>query len=391
MKEYSESSDEELLKEYHLEKNPYLLNLLFKRHADVGFRTAMRYMRNQPDAEDVLQLAFIHFLQNLHLTREGSTNVKAWLMKVIVNISIDKLREEKRRAKRQESVASARFLENQNKMDATQMTDDKEELKKKIKQTVDTLPEKYRSPIWLILYEGFSYPEAATVLALPEKTVRTQVARGLERLRELMGTFGSILSVSLIVGLIAESKLEAAPATVNEIIDSPKLYQKIDSNSQRVSIYSAKPAVSFVTKIIFISLAVIASSAGLFYGNNSVKPTVIVSANSHQPINLIFNFNNSKEKMPFVYSGSYQIIESGGLEKSGCLELSSFFCMKIPVEIDQMPLKVSYRYNSRFSYPNEPANFDFSWGSWDKLNIFFMSPMIVSYFNQANKYIHIDY
>ena len=250
------------------------------------------------------------------------------------------------------------------------------------------MPEKYRSPIWLILYEGFSYPEAATVLALPEKTVRTQVARGLERLRELMGSFGSILSVSLIVGLIAESKLEAAPATVSEIIDSPKLYQKIDSKSQRISIYSSKPTVPFVSKIIFISIAIIAILSGLYYWNGSVKPTIIVSDTSHKPLNLFFNFDNSKEKMPFAYSGSYQIIESGGLEKSGCLELSSFFCMRIPVEIDQMPLKITYRYNTKFSYLNERANFDFSWGSWDSLNVFFMSPMVISHLKSANVYIY---
>ena len=164
-------------------------------------------MHNQSDAEDVLQLAFIQFLQNLHLTHSEGTKVKAWLMKVIVNISINKLRDEKRRAHHLQKVASERFQHKQQQMESAQMTTDTKDLKNKIRNFVDSLPEKYRSPIWLILYEGFTYPEVATVLDLPEKTIRTQVSRGLERLREILKNFGSVLSVNDISCLMKNSTL----------------------------------------------------------------------------------------------------------------------------------------------------------------------------------------
>ena len=376
MKDYSESTDEELLREYHTERNPYLLNILFKRHANVGFRTAMRYMRNQPDAEDVLQLAFIHFLQSLHLTREGSTNVKAWLMKVIVNISIDKIREEKRRAKRQEKVASERFSQHNQQMDIAQMTNDKDELKIKIRQTVDTLPEKYRSPIWLILYEGFSYPEAASVLALPEKTVRTQVARGLERLREIFGTVGSALSVDMIASLIVDSKLEMAPNSVKQIIDSPELYKSISGTSKKILVQSAKPVFSALTKLIFFSFVIGAGIFSILYFNNTKQPIIEKPTLVNERFSKLLNFNQPNQENSYSFLGSTQYLENDGLAKSGCIELPNNYVMRIPITKSQLPIKISFRWNVKLTI-NETQDIasiqmciPFWGGGWDRIGRF---------------------
>lgn len=253
MKDYSDKTDEELLREYHLEKNPHFLNIIFSRYTDVGFRTALRYMRNQSDAEDVLQLAFIQFLQNLHHFREGSTTVKPWLMKMIVNASICKLREEKQRTHRQQKVASQKFSQEQQEVPSIETSKDKEELKQKIQTCVSSLPEKYRSPIWLILYEGFSYPEVASVLALPEKTVRTQVARGIDRLRQILGSYGSVLSIDAMLVLIAESKLEAAPSGLKAIINAPEFYQSASTKVINSASHSSRLFVKANTSVSLVS------------------------------------------------------------------------------------------------------------------------------------------
>ncbi len=278
MEDYSDKTDEELLREYHLGGNPSFLNALFTRHADVGFRTAMRYMRNQPDAEDVLQLAFIQFLENLPHFREGSSTVKPWLMKMIVNASLCKLREEKRRSQRQQVVASEKFLKHEKENDK-KTSDDREELKNKIKNVVDTLPEKYRSPIWLVMYEGFSYPEVATVLALPEKTVRTQVSRGLEKLKELMGSFGSVLSVTLITELISESKLEIAPMAIKKIIDSPELYKSVSLKTANTATGYNFLNVNFLFSLKFLTIFVLASLT-IFSGVYILKNNETIPATS---------------------------------------------------------------------------------------------------------------
>ena len=254
-------TDEDLIKEYLSSKNPSSLNELFSRYLDVGFRTAMRYMRNQSDAEDVLQLAFIQFLNNLHHFREGATTVKPWLMKMIVNTSIKKLQEENSRKHRQDKIASQRLDDHSKKEDEVVESNKKEELKIKIKNLVDTLPEKYRSPIWLVLYEGFTYPEVASVLELPEKTVRTQVSRGLERLKEILGSMGSFLSIDAITALMINNQLELAPATAKAIITSPDLYKSIATKSAQTTSQSARVVV--FSKSTFLSLKFILPLVGI--------------------------------------------------------------------------------------------------------------------------------
>ena len=125
---------------------------------------------------------------------------------------------------------------------------EKEELQKVIRKSVEMLPEKYRAPIWMVLYEGFTYPEVAAVLALPEKTVRTQVARGLDRLKEILGPVGSVLSLDAIALLMKQSSLEGLPIATKKIIESPDLYHTIESkmlvaakSSQRF--LAAKPSL----------------------------------------------------------------------------------------------------------------------------------------------------
>lgn len=320
MVDYSDKTDEELLREYRLGGNPSFLNALFTRHADVGFRTAMRYMRNQPDAEDVLQLAFIQFLENLPNFKEGSSTVKPWLMKMIVNASLCKLREEKRRAKRQNAVATEKLLNHEREDESKRSSEDREELKNKIKNVVDTLPEKYRSPIWLVMYEGFSYPEVATVLALPEKTVRTQVARGLEKLKELMGTFGSVLSVSLITELMSESKLEIAPVAIKKIIDSPELYKSASFNTSNTATGYSFSKVNFLFILKFLSILVLTSLAifsGIFLSKN--KETTSANQNYKTQIsspkteslipkdtNLTWNFINENDRNIPLLKGKWE-------------------------------------------------------------------------------------
>lgn len=279
MANQANKTDEELIQEYLQSKNPSSMNELFSRYLDVGFRTAMRYMRNQSDAEDVLQLALIQFLNNLHHFREGATTVKPWLMKMIVNSSIKKLQEENSRKHRQDKVASHRFAEHARQEDEVVEVNSQEDVKIQIKKLVDNLPEKYRSPIWLVLYEGFTYPEVASVLELPEKTVRTQVSRGLERLREILGTFGSVLSVDAIVLLMSSSTLDLAPITTKKMIESPELYKGVATKSASTASQSARViaiskssflSLKFILPIVFVGLAI----GSWFYIKNQINKRI---------------------------------------------------------------------------------------------------------------------
>lgn len=309
-----EKSDEELLNQYQLERNPSILNTILTRHIDIGFRTAMRYMGNQSDAEDVLQNAIIQFLKNLHLFREGAITVKPWLMKMIINTSLNHLKEEKRRSNRQQAVASEKFENFENVQDQVEQVTEAQDLKIKIKKLVDDLPEKYRSPIWLVLYEGFSYPEVATVLELPEKTIRTQVVRGLERLKNMLGS--SVLSVEAVVLLITKSPLEKAPASTMKIIQAKEIYQhatNITAQSGKILI-TQNPSILFSFKFIltFIVVSVASIVSCFYYTYNkeflSEKELNIPSKNAKILVetNRIWDFTKVEDRDLKVLLGSWE-------------------------------------------------------------------------------------
>lgn len=314
MQENHEMTDAELLRQYQLDKNPSSLNILFSRYLDVGFRTAMRYMRNSSDAEDVLQTAFIQFLNNLHLFHEDASSIKPWLMKMIVNASLKKIREEKNRSNRQQSVASQKFSKYSAQENSVEKANDTEALKSKIKTMMDTLPEKYRSPIWLVLYEGFSYPEVATVLSLPEKTVRTQVSRGLERLKEILGSFGSVLSVDVIATLMTQSAKEMAPVTAKQIIESQSLYQAIGTKPLKAASHSSrmlavKPTF-FTFKFIASILSVLTLSFGaiFIYNNHHSKQTIAVVEQNE--IYKTWDLKNKEDRNLKLSMGSWEWSET---------------------------------------------------------------------------------
>lgn len=377
MLDYTAWNDEELIREYRATQNQQIMAILFTRYADVGFRTAMRFMKNQADAEDVLQMSYIHFIQNLDLFREGIT-IRPWLMKMIVNTCKNKLIEEKRRQNRQNKIASERFEKNTNESSVENANSENAELKVKLRQGVDMLPEKYRSPLWLVMFEEISYSEVAEVLELPEKTIRTQVARGLERLRKNLASLGAVLSITSISDLIKNTTLEKAPTSVNSIVNSPEIYRLAASSKTKILKYSTK--TTHFSAFHFLSLSLGALLVILFYLNikpihsdNDVSektiPTKANQVTKAKPYHLSLNFNQKNDLKPFEYLGSYENLEVGGIDNSGCIEISKKLILRIPIENDQLPLKISFRRNFKYDKEGIVGLSWLTWGEWDRMSI----------------------
>lgn len=199
-------SDDELLERYHTATDTKYVSELFLRHADAIYRIALQFTNgNTAEAEDVVQITFIKFIRH-YQQYQGGTNLKAWLSRIAINICRDKYKEEKQRRIRQEKYASLASFST----DVSNELEDSE-LQEAIKKSLQTLPEKYRTPMWMILYEGLSYSEASSVLALPERTLRTQISRGIERLKDILHSNGIQLNAGVIVSLISSTPLTVLP------------------------------------------------------------------------------------------------------------------------------------------------------------------------------------
>jgi RNA polymerase sigma-70 factor (ECF subfamily) len=173
---------------------------LLSRHADAAYRFALRLCRRPADAEDVLQMAFLEVLRHAADFR-GESSVKTWILGFVLNASRNKTREESRRRERQRAVEVR-----ENAPDGVDP-----ETADQVRQAIEDLPEHYRAPVWLHYVEGLSTAEIGAVLRLPADTVRKQLSRGIDRLREALLPVGMAGSVLAILPCLA---VETAPPAI---------------------------------------------------------------------------------------------------------------------------------------------------------------------------------
>ena len=144
----------------------------FKQYTDTVYRVALHNTVNFSDAEDVTQEVFIKLLETNKAFRD-SEHLKAWLIRVTVNLCRDKMK----RMSRETLVEDVVYKNS-------------DEAETDILKEVKSLPENYRNTIYLHYYEGYTAKEIGRILDAKENTVLSWLSRGREALRkELDGGF----------------------------------------------------------------------------------------------------------------------------------------------------------------------------------------------------------
>lgn len=142
---------------------------LARRYIDTVYRVALNYIKSPSDADDITQNVFLKLLQEKK-PFAGDDHIKHWLIRVTVNECRNLVRSRWWRAESIEEYAGQLVFDNQAQSDLFHM--------------VMALPRKYRLPIYLHYYEGYSTQEIGQLLKLPKNTVCTQLKRGRELLKE---------------------------------------------------------------------------------------------------------------------------------------------------------------------------------------------------------------
>ncbi|MBE6754720.1 MAG: RNA polymerase sigma factor [Ruminococcaceae bacterium] len=147
------------------------------------YRIAFTTLRSIPDSEDIVQEVFLRLLKTRpqFASREHE---KAWLIRVAVNLSRNRLRHSSR-----SELPLELCPESVNEL----VQDDFAERDGSLLQAVLALPEKYRTIIHLYYYEDYTIGQIAQILAIPSATVGTRLARGRAMLRKMLegGYFGA--------------------------------------------------------------------------------------------------------------------------------------------------------------------------------------------------------
>lgn len=143
---------------------------IYEKHKNSIYSVIYNYVRNEADASDLTQETFIK-LYSCGKDFDSDEHIKAWLIRVAVNLCKNHFRDTKRRA----------YTELDDSIAAPEKPDESYVL-----EAVLALPEKYRIPIHLFYYEDYSVKQIAAALSMKESTVKTRLNRGKEKLRSML-------------------------------------------------------------------------------------------------------------------------------------------------------------------------------------------------------------
>ena len=136
-------------------------------------RLAYSYLHNMADAEEVLQDTLVQFIHTAPVF-ENEPHAKSWLMQVAANLSKNRIRSNR-----------IRQAEDLDELQETLAGQESEDLSF-VWEAVKSLPEKYREVIHLFYQEGYATGEIARILQRKESTVRSDLKRGRECLKEIL-------------------------------------------------------------------------------------------------------------------------------------------------------------------------------------------------------------
>jgi len=161
---------------------------LYERHRDWCHGLALRTVGDRDLAEEAVQEAFLQWMAALD-RYEPRARVRTWLHPVVRHVAI-RLRERRDRGRAAGGAAAGALDMAEASVWATAHDPDLDEEARRLRRLLAKLPEGQREVILLRVVEGLGVAETALALGIAPGTVKSRLALGLARLREVEGDDG---------------------------------------------------------------------------------------------------------------------------------------------------------------------------------------------------------
>jgi len=161
---------------------------------------ALRYVKNEEDAEEVVQDVLLKVYQKIEAFR-GDAALSSWIYRITFNTAMSRLRAS--RASREAALVSvdpagSDGLQVPDIADWSSMGDDevlRGELREKLRKALAVLPPIYRVPVLLRDVRGLTTGEASAALKVKDQTLKSRLHRGRMILRDQLADFADGLSL----------------------------------------------------------------------------------------------------------------------------------------------------------------------------------------------------
>lgn len=152
---------------------------LVRRHQRALWRLARRYVKNDADAADVVQQAFVRAFRAVDGFRRAAT-VRSWLYRITINAALNHVRDHGR--ERPEVIADDALTERAEgarRIEAEQAHD-------RLLAAVAELPDKQRAVLELRVFDELSFREVGELTACSENAAKVNFHYAVKRLRQLL-------------------------------------------------------------------------------------------------------------------------------------------------------------------------------------------------------------
>jgi RNA polymerase sigma-70 factor (ECF subfamily) len=159
------------------------MEALMRRHNRTLFRTARAILRDDAEAEDAVQEAYIQAYRSLASFR-GEAKFSTWLVRIVANEALMRRRQKARTAEVVPMDAGMRVETVMSEEAGPEDETLRAQMRRILEARIDGLPDGYRAVFVLRALEELTVEETASALGIPDATVRTRYFRARSLLRE---------------------------------------------------------------------------------------------------------------------------------------------------------------------------------------------------------------
>ncbi|TIN30412.1 MAG: RNA polymerase sigma factor [Mesorhizobium sp.] len=181
----SAASDDMQLVRRALARDGDAFRTIIKTHNQRLYRIARGVVRNDSEAEDIVQEAYVRAFAHLDAFR-GDSSLATWLSRIVINEALGRLRKRRRTVALPENPQAEIIRFPLNPSDDPERTMAQRQILHLVEQATDSLPDVYRTVFVARVIEGLSIEETADLLGVRPQTIKTRLHRARALVRKAL-------------------------------------------------------------------------------------------------------------------------------------------------------------------------------------------------------------
>jgi len=158
---------------------------LYDRFSRGLFSLVVKLLRDEKEAEDVLQEGFAHIWRRASTYDPSRSSAFTWSVMILRNKAIDRLRVRQRQQRTVDRVTEE-FAHHVDGVESTAMEVDSRDEGTRVRSALQQIPGEQKAAVELAFFGGLTHEQIAEKLGEPLGTIKARIRRGLLKLRDFL-------------------------------------------------------------------------------------------------------------------------------------------------------------------------------------------------------------